>query len=169
MLFSLVTIDNIFERPRTARYTTDTRPPVAQSLLPALFFTSLRRHISEQAESSNAQIRALQLFVLSCNYKRPFSQATCFETYTNAWGYTPNFPKMKPRSKHGGPRSDQTSGWPAAAACRFHPVRISCYSRHPASHGARRRDRGERALPQGGAPEVGLSLNEVFVPLNERA
>ena len=29
-------------------------------------------------------------------------------------------------------------------------------------------DRGERALPQGGAPEVGLSLNEVFVPLNAR-
>jgi hypothetical protein len=51
----------------------------------------------------------------------------------------------------------------------FHRVRISCYSRSPASHDACRRDRGERALPQGGAPEVGLSLNEVFVPLNARA
>ena len=30
-------------------------------------------------------------------------------------------------------------------------------------------DRGERVLPQGGAPEVGLSPNEVFVPLNARA
>jgi hypothetical protein len=168
MLFSLVTIDNPFERPRAPQHPVGTRPPIAQTLLPALFFTSRRRQISEQAESSNAQIRALQPFVLSCNYKRPFSQAVCFETYTNAWGYTTNFPKMQPL-QDGGPRSDQTSGWPAGAACQFHRVRKSCYSRYPASHGARRRDRGERALPQGGAPEVGLSLNEVFVPLNARA
>ena len=114
MLFSLVTIDNIFERPPTARHTTDLRPPVAQALLPSLFFTSLTRHISEQAKSSPPLTRALQLCVLSCNYKRPFSQAVCFEAYTNAWGYTANFPKMEPLQTRG-PRSDQTSGWPAAS------------------------------------------------------
>ena len=163
-----MTIDNSFERPRAPQHTAGSRPPVAQALLPAFFFPSLRRHLSNHPESTNAQNRALQPPVFSCNYKRLFSQAVCFETYTNAWGYTANFPKMEP------PQARRAAQWPNISlargpACRFHRVRISCYSRHPASHGACRLDRGERALPKGGAPEVGLSPSEVFVPLNARA
>jgi hypothetical protein len=81
-----VTIENSFERPRAPQHTAGSRPPVAQAFLPALFFTSLRRHLSNHPESSNAQNRALQPPVLSYNYKRLFSQITCFEIHTNAWG-----------------------------------------------------------------------------------
>ena len=51
-----------------------------------------------------------------------------------------------------------------STACASHAIVVTLRPTAPAVG-----DRGERALPQGGAPEVGLSPNEVFVPLNERA
>ena len=137
VLFSLVTIDNRFERPPAPQHTADIRPPVAQPLQPALFFTSRRRHISEQAESSNKQTRALQLCVLSRNYKRLFSQAVCFETYTNAWGYTAKFPKMEPTpstrgravTKHqAGPQSPRAG----STACASHAIVVTLRPTAPA-------------------------------------
>ena len=49
-------------------------------------------------------------------------------------------------------------------ACASHAIVVTLRPTAPAVG-----DRGGQALPEGGAPEVGLSLNEVFVPLNVRA